>query len=285
MDVHTFTIGFSGDLGTLFKQATTVIREAGGSLMVDDANGCFSVPTPRGTIQGDFDVDVGANTIQIALTKLPPLVSGDDVEQVLGRLLREGLPDDGIASFATSMTLPADAQQLVPGIAEAVEDAGGLFAGDSSRGVYAVPTPMGMVEGGYAIAGRRATLQIDRCPALLGRRALTQGVADKLNMLAQDAPEAEASFAAAARPKCCTLNIEFTGTAEARLAQAKSAIGGLGGSLSGDTIRGNYTIPSPLGKIVGRYIVNGQTLTALIDKKPLFVGCGRIESELRKALG
>jgi hypothetical protein len=82
----------------------------------------------------------------------------------------------------------------------------------------------------------------------------------------------------------CNFTIPFTGSAKDLLARAKKAITGAGGTFKGNTSKGSFQISSPV-LIVGSYTVSGQNLDVKITKKPFFITCARIESELKKMIG
>ncbi|MBD0276417.1 MAG: hypothetical protein ICV51_12425 [Flavisolibacter sp.] len=83
----------------------------------------------------------------------------------------------------------------------------------------------------------------------------------------------------------CSFSIPFTGTPEAVLDRARSAVQNQGGIFTGDVAAGNFQV-SALGTTVkGRYTVAGQNLNITIDDKPFFLPCGTIEGFLRSQLG
>lgn len=82
----------------------------------------------------------------------------------------------------------------------------------------------------------------------------------------------------------CNFNIEFDEPKEQLVDRAKTGITSKGGTFEGDTENGWFSMPSPAGKIVAVYKVNGNMINFEITDKPLIVGCDRIENELRKRL-
>jgi len=80
----------------------------------------------------------------------------------------------------------------------------------------------------------------------------------------------------------CNFNIEFTGNPEGLINQANEAIAGQGGSFTGNDKNGEFNISTPIGKISGTYSILGQTFNIIIEDKPMFIGCGKIEEELKK---
>ena len=83
----------------------------------------------------------------------------------------------------------------------------------------------------------------------------------------------------------CNVNIDFNSSAEQLADQAKAAIIGAGGSFEGNAFSGNFSIPTPLGKVTGSYTIMGQKISIDIMDKPFLVSCNRIETELRNYLG
>lgn len=82
----------------------------------------------------------------------------------------------------------------------------------------------------------------------------------------------------------CNFTIETTEPIAQLIAKAQSAINSKGGSFKGDTVGGNYSLNTPLGAVAGKYGVSGNKINFEITDKPLLVGCGLIEGELRKYL-
>lgn len=82
----------------------------------------------------------------------------------------------------------------------------------------------------------------------------------------------------------CRFKIPFSGSSEQVLNRAKTAVEGQGGTFSGDEISGNFEV-KVMGTIRGSYSVLGNELDISIDSKPMFVGCGMIESFLKSKLG
>ncbi len=83
----------------------------------------------------------------------------------------------------------------------------------------------------------------------------------------------------------CKFNVGFNESIETLIGKAKAAIHKAGGTFSGNNEKGNYAIPTPVGKITGNYTVSGSAITFEITDKPFLVSCNKIEGELRKYLG
>jgi hypothetical protein len=82
----------------------------------------------------------------------------------------------------------------------------------------------------------------------------------------------------------CTFDISFNNSAAELVEKARQSIANAGGEVSGDLTSGIFNIPSPLGKISGTYTITQQSANFHITEKPLFVGCGLIESTIKKYL-
>ena len=54
---------------------------------------------------------------------------------------------------------PIGAEELVQKVQKAIRGAGGELDGDAQAGFYSVPTPVGVIEGSYAVSGQ--SIQID----------------------------------------------------------------------------------------------------------------------------
>ncbi len=82
----------------------------------------------------------------------------------------------------------------------------------------------------------------------------------------------------------CSFEIPFSSSAVELVEKARKAIVGAGGEVTGDFSAGSFFIPSPLGKISGSYTILQQSATFAITEKPMFIGCGLIESTIKKYL-
>lgn len=80
----------------------------------------------------------------------------------------------------------------------------------------------------------------------------------------------------------CEFSIDFYGTAEELIQKAKDGITRAKGSFEGDVSQGHFHVPTPLGSIKGAYEIAASAITITVQDKPMLLGCGRIESELRK---
>ena len=82
----------------------------------------------------------------------------------------------------------------------------------------------------------------------------------------------------------CNFSIDFTGSAQDVFNRAKVAVEKQGGSFTGDSSGGNFSI-NVFGTISGRYTVSGQQLQISIEEKPMMIPCGAIESALKGQIG
>jgi hypothetical protein len=78
----------------------------------------------------------------------------------------------------------------------------------------------------------------------------------------------------------CNFSITFPGAPSKILEKAKSAIEGQGGNFSGDLSSGTFSV-QVMGSISGSYSISGQVMNINIDSKPIFIGCGQIESFMK----
>jgi hypothetical protein len=84
--------------------------------------------------------------------------------------------------------------------------------------------------------------------------------------------------------KNCSFSIEFQQTAQEVVQLAGNAIKGAGGQFSGDDNEGQFKLSTGIGSVKGSYTITGGAINIDISDKPPFIGCGRIESEIRKYL-
>jgi hypothetical protein len=82
----------------------------------------------------------------------------------------------------------------------------------------------------------------------------------------------------------CDFQIPFSTPVADLIDKANHSITKMGGTFTGDSQTGNFSISTPVGKIAGSYTVGTGTLDIHIDDKPFFVSCGMIEDQLTKAL-
>lgn len=82
----------------------------------------------------------------------------------------------------------------------------------------------------------------------------------------------------------CSFEVNFSGSKEAILAKTKKTIEGQGGSFNGTEEGGSFHITLMGYTVSGGYTVAGQTLSVLIDEKPMLIPCSAIESYLQKQL-
>jgi hypothetical protein len=82
----------------------------------------------------------------------------------------------------------------------------------------------------------------------------------------------------------CDFSIGFTGSPQDLFSRAKTAVEKQGGSFTGDTNSGQFTI-NVFGTISGEYTISGQEIRISINEKPMMIPCGAIESALKSQLG
>ena len=84
----------------------------------------------------------------------------------------------------------------------------------------------------------------------------------------------------------CNFDIPFNGSSDELIAKASKAIRDAGGTFTIISVtQGNFSLPTPVGRIDGSYTIAGQVLSITITHKPGLVSCGRIEKELRERIG
>jgi len=82
-------------------------------------------------------------------------------------------------------------------------------------------------------------------------------------------------------PKC-EFSIAFNTQADQMVEKARHEIHLSGGTFQGDTSSGSFSINTPLGPVRGTYAIEDKVFVIQIRDKPMLVGCGRIENELRR---
>ena len=81
----------------------------------------------------------------------------------------------------------------------------------------------------------------------------------------------------------CNFTIPFSGTAEGIYSKAKGAVEKQGGTFSGDSNSGNFSI-NVFGNITGSYTVSGNELHIVIEDKPMMIPCAAIENALKSQI-
>jgi hypothetical protein len=82
----------------------------------------------------------------------------------------------------------------------------------------------------------------------------------------------------------CNFDIEFDEPKEKLVERARNGITSKGGTFEGNTEAWMFSMPTPAGKVVASYTVNGNLIGFEIIDKPFVVSCNRIEDELRKRI-
>lgn len=82
-----------------------------------------------------------------------------------------------------------------------------------------------------------------------------------------------------------SFSVDFPGAAQDIIAKAKGAIEKAGGNFLGDEKKGDFSVPTPAGKVAGTYSITAQKFSVDITDKPMLVSGGMIESQVRKFLG
>jgi hypothetical protein len=78
----------------------------------------------------------------------------------------------------------------------------------------------------------------------------------------------------------CNYNLSFTGTADALVATLKTQVESNGGTLTGDTSAGSFSVPILGADVAGTYTITGQQIAIIVSKRPFFASCEAIGSYL-----
>jgi hypothetical protein len=84
----------------------------------------------------------------------------------------------------------------------------------------------------------------------------------------------------------CEMSLPLSGDASSFLAAAKKALAAKGGTISGSTTAGSFSVPAPLGTVTGSYGVANSSATLKIspDSLGLLQSCSAVYSALKSAL-
>lgn len=82
----------------------------------------------------------------------------------------------------------------------------------------------------------------------------------------------------------CNFSIPFSGSSDATISKARSAVQSQGGTFTGDASSGSFDVSVFGNTIRGSYTVSGQTLQIDIASKPFLIPCSTIEGFLKSQL-
>ena len=82
----------------------------------------------------------------------------------------------------------------------------------------------------------------------------------------------------------CDFTFPIQTSPDSLVEKMSKSITGIGGTFTGDTKTGQFSLSTPVGKITGSYALQDQSLQIHIEDKPFFLSCGQIEGQLKKAL-
>lgn len=72
-----------------------------------------------------------------------------------------------MAKCSFTFQFPISAQELVSKVENAIRGAGGELDGDAQAGFFSVPTPVGVIEGSYAVSGQSIQIDVLEKPTFL----------------------------------------------------------------------------------------------------------------------
>jgi len=81
---------------------------------------------------------------------------------------------------------------------------------------------------------------------------------------------------------CDPFDVPAPADLSAAIARVQALIVGEGGSFTGDVKAGRFAGPTPVGRVEGRYTVQGAVIRITITSKPMVAPCGVIESKVRR---
>ncbi|RYY66822.1 hypothetical protein [Flaviaesturariibacter aridisoli] len=82
----------------------------------------------------------------------------------------------------------------------------------------------------------------------------------------------------------CQFSLPMSGEPQAALDKARKAVQSQGGTFTGDTNAGQFSVTVFGNVIAGNYTVAGSELQVLITEKPFLLPCPAIESYLKSAI-
>ena len=88
MAKHSFSANFTGTAQDTAAKAKAAIEKAGGKVNGDHTNGDFTVPTPMGTVKGNYKIT--GQEFAVDITDKPFVVPGSAIESQVRKFLSEG---------------------------------------------------------------------------------------------------------------------------------------------------------------------------------------------------
>lgn len=85
MAKHSFSADFTGSAEDTAVKAKSAIEKAGGKFNGDHSKGDFSVPTPAGTVKGNYTIT--GQTFSVNITDKPFILPGSAIEGQVRKFL------------------------------------------------------------------------------------------------------------------------------------------------------------------------------------------------------
>lgn len=80
----------------------------------------------------------------------------------------------------------------------------------------------------------------------------------------------------------CSFNFKIQSDPTGKIEKVRTKIEQEGGSFNGSENEGTFSLPTPLGVVEGNYSLTNDDLKIDITRKPAFIPCTMLESELKK---
>jgi len=172
-----FSVAFNVSPEELVARAKKAVEDAGGTFNGNAEKGEFKVPTPFGAVAGTYRIS--ASKIYILITEKPFLIICGAIES----FVRNWIPQFELLPFAAAgpacefkIPFTGSAQQLVDKARKLVEENGGTFQGDTSKGQFSVKG----VKGRYQIQGQTLIVFIDEKPRIVACWVIEKIIKDNL---------------------------------------------------------------------------------------------------------
>ena len=78
----------------------------------------------------------------------------------------------------------------------------------------------------------------------------------------------------------CEFSISITSSVKDIISKASTAIKSNGGDFTATDKGGLFSIPVPLGTVIGNFEIVTGSINVIITQKPFFVSCNKIESTI-----
>lgn len=158
------------DLLNAFLNLRPIIEKDKGSLEAYAENGNFSIFTPLGQVEGEYELQ--NYTFRVNIYKKPALIACASFGEELNRLI---LTQDALlknkrpmkTKLSCAFTYPISALPAFIAVSEHIKSQNGEFEGDEKGGKFTISTPVGLIIGDYTVNSDEIEVFIRKKPFIV----------------------------------------------------------------------------------------------------------------------